>query len=116
MSGVCEATNVIDRDVRSRAIRRRRRNHGPGPLRRAAQPPKQVLGISDRRGKPDALNVRARQFPDSFDYGKQVPTSVIPGKCVNLVHDRGFEAPEKISSVSPARDEQGFETLRCREQ
>jgi hypothetical protein len=52
----------------------------------------------------------------SFEYGQQVPSPVVPCKGVDLVDDEGLQSGEERPVIDIGADEHRFQRFRCGQQ
>ena len=96
--GIAERPHEVQREIgRHRAPGRRRNDlcRDASGVVAALQPLKECVGVAHRRGQPDPLQGTAREVRQPLQDRQEVPTTIIAGERVDLVHDHSTDVPQQ---------------------
>ncbi|KQX92688.1 hypothetical protein JOF59_000973 [Streptomyces clavifer] len=82
----------------------------------ALEPGQQVVGIPDGGGQADPLERAPGDACEPFQYGQQMPASVVTGEGVDFVDDDAVQAAEEGAVVDMGTHQHGFQRFRGGEQ
>ena len=112
LRGVRNRSDPVDLEVEVVAAAAVRHHRLALALSTAHQPIEQPLGVPDRRGETDALDLAPRELVETRQHSEEMPASVIAGERVNLVDDHRLDAAKQPRNVDRRRHHHRLDRLR----